>query len=97
VELLGGLAILTGIFVRITTVPMIITMIVAIVTVEIHYGFSSVKTIGLAPQGPLFGPPGYEINLLYMAGLLSLMVTGPGTFSVDALLSNKKRMGTNPP
>jgi putative oxidoreductase len=96
VELLGGLAILLGIFVRIAAVPMIITMVVAMVTVQVHYGFSSVKTIGLTPQGPSFGPPGYEINLLYIAGLISLMVTGAGTFSIDALLPSKKKTKTNP-
>jgi len=71
VELLGGLAILLGIFVRIAAVPMIITM-------------------------PSFGPPGYEINLLCIAGSISLMVTGAGTFSIDALLSSKKKTRTNP-
>jgi putative oxidoreductase len=95
-ELLGGLAILLGIFVRIAAIPMIITMIVAMVTVQVHYGFSSVKTIGLTPQGPLFGPPGYEINLLYIAGLISLMMTGAGFFSIDALLSIREKTRTNP-
>lgn len=96
VEILGGLAILIGIFVRIAAVPMIITMIVAMGTVQVHYGFSSVKTIGLTPQGPLFGPPGYEINLLYIAGLISLIVTGAGAFSLDALLLTKKKRAKPP-
>jgi putative oxidoreductase len=96
VELLGGLAILLGIFVRIATVPMIIIMAVAMVTVQVHYGFSSVKTIALTPQGPSFGPPGYEINLLYIAGLISLMVTGAGNFSLDVLLPSKKKTRFNP-
>ena len=90
VELLGGLAILLGVFVSIVAIPLICTMLVAMLTINVSYGFSSIKTIGLTPQGPLFGPPGYEINLLYIAGLISLIITGAGIFSVDAMLANKK-------
>lgn len=89
IELFGGAAILLGVFVGIAAVPLICTMLVAIFTVQINYGFSSVKTIGLTPHGPLFGPPGYEINLLYIAGLLSLIFTGAGFFSVDSLINKK--------
>jgi putative oxidoreductase len=83
IELFGGLAILLGIWVTLTAIPLIVTMLVAMFTIHIHYGFSSVNTIGLTPEGPKFGPPGYEINLLYIAGLLSLMLTGAGKLSVD--------------
>lgn len=89
-ELLGGLAIFTGTLTLIVSVPLMLTMIVAMRTVQAKYGFSTVKTIGLTPQGPLFGRPGYEINLLYIAGLLSLMLTGAGAFSVDHLLKKKR-------
>ena len=89
-EIFGGLFILSGLFVSIAAVPLICTMLVAMFTVSINYGFSSVKTIGLTPQGPLFGPPGYEINLLYIAGLISLMITGAGFWSVDAFIASKK-------
>ena len=90
IELFGGLAILIGAFVTIISIPLIITMIVAMLTVQINYGFSSVKTIGLTIHGPLFGPPGYEINLLYIAGLISLMLTGAGAFSVDSFRRHRK-------
>ena len=90
-ELLGGFAILIGVLVFFVSIPLMITMLVAMLTVNVHYGFSSIKTIGLTPQGPLFGPPGYEINLLYIAGLLSLMLTGAGIFSIDGLLASRKR------
>ncbi len=89
-ELTGGAMILLGALTSIAAVPLIITMLVAMFTVQINYGFSSVKTIGLTPAGPLFGPPGYEINLLYIAGLLSLILSGAGRWSVDALLRNNK-------
>ena len=89
VELLGGLALILGFFVTITAIPLIITMLVAMFTVQIHYGYSSVKTIGLTPQGPLFGPPGYEINLLYIAGLAALMFNDDGRYSLHNLTSGK--------
>ena len=87
IELFGGLAILSGFYVSVVAIPLIGTMLVAMLTVQINYGFSSVKTIGLTPHGPLFGPPGYEINLLYIAGLISLMLTGAGRYSIDSLIT----------
>ncbi|WP_285057696.1 DoxX family protein [Pedobacter ginsengisoli] len=78
IEVLGGLFIVIGLSVAITAIQLICVMLAAMVAILIHYGFNSVKTIGLSPEGPLFGPPGYEINLLYIAGLISLMCTGCG-------------------
>jgi putative oxidoreductase len=80
-ELLGGLAILAGAFVPLVGVPLILTMLVAMFRVHLRYGFSSIQTIGLGPDGPLFGPPGYEVNLLYVAGLLALILGGAGGLS----------------
>ncbi|KAA2239272.1 DoxX family protein [Chitinophaga agrisoli] len=90
VELLGGLAIILGAYTAVVAVPLIITMLVAMFYVQGNYGFSAVKTIGLTPEGPQFGPPGYEINLLYIGGLLSLMITGAGAISIDAWRLRKK-------
>jgi putative oxidoreductase len=85
-EIVGGLAILAGAFVAVISVPLIVSMLVAMFTVHLRYGFSSINTIGLTPAGPVFGPPGYEINLLYIGGLLALGILGPGAMSVDRLL-----------
>ena len=90
IEILGGLAILAGVFVAIVSVPLIITMLVAMFTVHLRYGFSAINTIGLTPAGPQFGPPGYEINLLYIAGLLALILGGAGPFSIDRLLERMR-------
>src|SRR5262245_34881806 len=49
--------------------PLIVMMLVAMFTVHLRYGFSAINTIGLTADGPQFGPPGYEVNLLYIAGL----------------------------
>ena len=71
-EILGGLALLTGAFVALVSIPLIFSMLGAMFTVNIKYGFSAVNTMGLTPEGPQLGPPGYEINLLYIAGLVAL-------------------------
>jgi putative oxidoreductase len=84
IETLGGAAIMIGAFVLIASVPLAISMIVAMATIHVHYGFSSVNTIGLTATGPVFGPPGYEINLLYIGALVAIAVAGAGPLSVDA-------------
>src|SRR6476620_10070194 len=83
VELLGGLAIFVGTFVEVVSVPLIVMMLVAMLTVHLKYGFSSVNTIGLTEEGPQFGPPGYEINLLLL-GARRRRRAGPGDRRVGA-------------
>jgi len=89
-EIFGGLAILVGAFVVIVSVPLVVSMLVAMFTVQLRYGFSSVNTIGLTPTGPIFGPPGYEINLLYVAALVALAFSRPSVFSVDAWIARRR-------
>jgi putative oxidoreductase len=86
-EILGGLAVLAGAFVVVVSVPLIVLMLVAMFTVHLRYGFSAINTIGLTADGPQFGPPGYEVNLLYIAGLLALILGGAGPLSIDRLLA----------
>jgi putative oxidoreductase len=90
-ELAGGLAILAGAFVAAASVPLILTMLMAMFKVHLRYGFSSINTIGLTPDGPIFGPPGYEVNLLYIAGLLALILGGAGPLSFDDWLARRKK------
>ena len=92
IEVLGGLAILAGAFVAVVSIPLIFMMLVAMFTVHLRYGFSAINTIGLTADGPQFGPPGYEVNLLYIAGLLALILGGAGPFSIDRLLARRKRV-----
>ena len=87
IELLGGRAILAGAFVAAVSIPLIVMMLVAMFTVHLRYGFIAINTIGLTADGPQFGPPGYEVNLLYVAGLLALILAGAGPFSIDRLLA----------
>jgi putative oxidoreductase len=90
VEIVGGAAIFLGAFAAIACVPLIVSMLGAMFTVQLRYGFSSVNTIGLSASGPIFGPPGYEINLLYIAALLAIALAGPGAFSVDRWLMARR-------
>jgi putative oxidoreductase len=90
-EILGGLAVLMGTFVVVVSVPLILSMLGAMFTVNIKYGFSAINTIGLTPQGPQFGPPGYEINLLYIAGLVALILGGAGPLSIDSLRKRRRQ------
>lgn len=43
-------------------------------------------------QGAQFGPTGYEINLFYLAALLTLAVAPIGLFSVDDWLDKRRRL-----
>jgi putative oxidoreductase len=91
VEIIGGSALILGAFVLLLAVPLIILHVVALSTIHIHYGFSSVNTIGLTPHGPLFGPPGFEISLLYIGGILVLAAFGAGALSVDGALGLRRQ------
>jgi putative oxidoreductase len=90
-EIFGGLALLMGAFVTIVSIPLIVSMLGAMFTVNVKYGFSAVNTVGLGPEGPKLGPPGYEINLLYIAGLVVLILSGAGPLSIDALRSRRRK------
>jgi putative oxidoreductase len=92
-ELACGVALVLGAFVVIASVPLIASMLVAMFSLHLHFGFSAVNTIGLTPAGPVFGPPGYEINLLYIAALLALAFVGPGALSLERWLSERLHAG----
>ncbi len=93
-EIFGGLAVLIGACVAIVSIPLLLSMLSAMFTVSIKYGFSAVNTIGLTPEGPQFGPPGYEINLLYIAGLVALILGGAGALSIDSLRKRRRQRGS---
>jgi putative oxidoreductase len=68
VEIVGGLLILAGAFIPVATVPMVVVLLVAIFTVHLPNGFSSIKLVSYDASGAHFGQPGYETDLLYIAG-----------------------------
>jgi putative oxidoreductase len=83
-ELIGGLAVLLGGFVALVSLPMAAVLIVAMLTVHLPYGFSSIKLLSVVSGRAQFGPPGYELNLLYLACLAALVIGGSGPLSLNA-------------
>lgn len=89
VEVFGGLAILLGAFVALASLPMAVVLLVAIFTVHLPYGFSSIKLLAVTVTGAHFGQPGYECDLLYLACLAALVLGGSGPWSVDGLIGKR--------
>ncbi len=76
-EALGVLLLTLGFATRLISIPLIIVMIVAIVTVHLPHGFSS-------------GDNGFEIPLYYMLMLFVLVTHGGGKFSIDYFINKEK-------
>ncbi|MEJ7623034.1 MAG: DoxX family protein [Pyrinomonadaceae bacterium] len=94
VEIIGGLAILAGAFVPLVSIPLIVVMLAAMLTVHLPFGFSSVKLVAMTADGARFGTIGYEVNLLYITCLLTLALSGASPWSVDAIRERRrKQMG----
>ena len=92
VELLGGLAVILGAFVTLASLPMAAVLLVAMVTVHLPYGFSSIKLLAVTAAGAQFGPPGYEVDLLYLACLAALVLGGPGPLTIDGLIRKRRNV-----
>jgi putative oxidoreductase len=88
-ELIGGLAVLLGAFVPLVSLPMAAVLFVAALTVHLPYGFSSIKLLSVTAGRAQFGPPGYELDLLYIACLAALVLGGSGPIAIDHYLSKK--------
>jgi putative oxidoreductase len=83
-EVFGGLALLVGAFTTVVTALLVIHQLFALFLVHVSSGFSFIHVTGMTATGPQFGMPGYEVNLLFIAGLLALLLGGAGVLSVDA-------------
>jgi len=86
-ELMGGFAVLVGAYIPLISLPLTVILLVAVVTVHLPFGFSSIKLRAVTAAGPQFGPPGYETDLLYIAALATLALGGSGPLAADAWLS----------
>jgi putative oxidoreductase len=82
-EVFGGLAVLLGAFIPLVSLPMAGLLLVAIFSVHLPYGFSSIKLVSVISGRAQFGPPGYECDLLYLACLAALLVGGSGPLAID--------------
>ena len=90
-ELVGGVALLLGAFVVWASIPTALVLLVAMVSVHLPYGFSSVKLLSVSASGARFGPVGYEVDLLYLAALILLALQGPGPLSIDKVRQRRLR------
>ena len=92
VEIAGGFAVLLGALVPLASLPMAVVLLVAITTVHLPYGFSSIKLQGVTAAGAQFGPPGFETDLLYLACLAALVLGGSGPLAIDGLLARHRKL-----
>ena len=80
IELLGGLAMLTGFLARPAAAGIIAVMLVAIVKVHGQHGFF-INFSGTPGKGH-----GFEFNFVLIAMALSILIGGAGALSIDCLL-----------
>jgi putative oxidoreductase len=71
-------------------------LFVAIFTVHLPNGFSSIKLLSVDAAGAHFGQPGYETDLLYLAGLLALVLGGSGPLALDNIFRNYFKQTAEP-
>lgn len=76
VELLGGLALVAGLFTRLAGVGLAVVMLGAMFLVHLAAGF--------------FAPEGVEFTLTLFGAAVALALIGPGEYSLDALLGRRR-------
>ncbi len=75
-ECFGGLALVVGLLTRLAALGLATDMLGAILIVHGSAGF--------------FAPKGYEFVLMLLAASLTLAVSGPGAFSLDAMIAGRR-------
>lgn len=90
VEVGGGLALLLGAWVAISAALLTLDVLVAMWAVHLFQGFSTTNITDVTEASPMFGTPGYEVNLLYIAGLLALLLGGAGAWALDRPRSDER-------
>jgi len=76
-EVAGVVLLTLGLFTRLISIPLIIVMVVAILTVHLSNGFSA-------------GANGFEIPLYYMIFLMIFISHGAGKFSLDRAIFGER-------
>jgi putative oxidoreductase len=76
VEFLGGLALITGLLTRLAGAGLGINMLGAFLLVHLPAGF--------------FLPNGYEFVMMLAASSITLLLTGAGRYSIDALIGRRR-------
>jgi putative oxidoreductase len=77
-EFFGGLALLLGLFTRVTGIGLAGVMLGAIFFAHLPGGF--------------FAPEGVEFVLTLFAAAVTLAITGPGNYSLDAVLKRRRSL-----
>ena len=77
-EALGVVLLTLGLFTRLISIPLMVVMVVAIVTVHLPHGFEA-------------GDNGFEIPLYYILFLFIFLSHGAGKFSIDHLIFGKDK------
>ncbi|HUM11857.1 MAG TPA: DoxX family protein [Myxococcaceae bacterium] len=95
-ELVGGGALMAGVAVRPLCLAFTGIMTTALFGVHLRYGFSSIRLKALTSAGAEFGPVGYELNLLYIAALLTLALSAPSALSVARFLQTRRNKRAAP-
>jgi len=72
IEIVGGAALVLGIGTRIAAMLLSVLMIGALIYVK--------KDLGIISSQPM---PGAELDLAILAGLVTVLFTGPGRYSID--------------
>lgn len=80
-EFVGGIALIVGLFTRLSAVVLAATMLGAVTIVHLPAGF--------------FLPNGYEFALTMLGGAIAIALTGPGSYSAEAVLA-RRRNGHQP-
>lgn len=78
-ELVGGVFLVVGFLTRLSTLPILVVLIGAILLVKLEVGFLS------SAEGT-----GAEFDLVLIAGLIGVLLLGPGRPSLDHLLGIEK-------
>lgn len=81
-ELLGGVFVGIGLLSRLASIPLIVTMIVAIATVHGKNGFG--------------GQGGYEYNVVLLSMAGAIFLAGPGLLSLDAMFFKRGLFSRGP-
>jgi len=77
-EVLGVVLLTLGLFTRLISVPLMLVMVVAIMTVHLAHGYSA-------------GDNGFEIPLYYLLLLFIFISHGAGKYSLDHLIFGKEK------
>lgn len=98
-EIVGGLLLISGLLTRLIAVPFIIEMIVAILSTKISL-YLGTSPLPLPPAPPKVGMWAvlHEVRSEYaqIMTVMFLLINGPGRWSLDALLQNRRLSVTVP-